>query len=155
VIQTIGQLLLQFVGAGSYVIYSVEGENLIPVASEGLAPDSVRVERVGEGPVGGSFLANDVIKLSDDPGDGVPLAAVPLRVGDEPIGAVAVFDLLEQKNELADADFELLRMLATQGATALAGARLYAAAHGAIPRLSLHGEYSSSGARNNGAVERS
>lgn len=136
VIQTMGQLLLQFVGAGAYVIYSVEGDTLVPVASEGMTEATVQPERVGVGVVGASFLASDVV-TTPERGDGAPIAAVPLRVGDQAIGAVAVFELLEQKGELQDGDFELLRMLATQGATALAGARLYAAAGGAVPRLSL------------------
>lgn len=136
VIQTMGQMLLQFVGAGAYVIYSAEGDQLVPVASEGIPLERVSCERVGEGIVGSSFLANDVIRMSDGGGD-VPLAIVPLRVGDQAVGAVAVFELLEQKTELLEADFEMLRMLATQGATALAGARLFAAAGGTIPALGV------------------
>jgi GAF domain-containing protein len=136
VIQTMGQLLLQFVGAGAYVIYTADGDRLIPVMSEGIAISDVRVERVGEGAVGSSFLAQDVVVTSNGSrGRGVPIATVPLRVGDDAVGAVAVFELLEQKRELGDADYELLRMLGTQGATALAGARLYAASGGTIPRL--------------------
>lgn len=136
VIQTMGQLLLQFIGAGAYAIYSVEGDRLVPVASEGLATDRLKAERVGEGMVGSSFLASDVVRTSAGTKGG-PIATVPLRLGDQAIGAVAVFELLEQKRELLDADFDLLRMLATQGATALAGARLYAAAGGAVPRLTM------------------
>src|SRR5207253_3098788 len=49
VVQTIGQLLLQFLGAGAYAVYAVEGDRLVPVASEGIAPESLRVERVGDG----------------------------------------------------------------------------------------------------------
>jgi hypothetical protein len=137
VIQTMGQLLLQFVGAGAYVIYTADGTKLVPIASEGVALDDVRPERVGEGVVGSSFLAQDVVVTTNGTRQrGVPIATVPLRVGDEAVGAVAVFELLEQKGELGDADYELLRMLGTQGATALAGARLFAASGGAIPRLS-------------------
>ena len=137
VILTMGQLLLQFVGAGAYVVYTVEGEMLVPVASEGIEVDNLRAERLGEGIVGSSFLAQDVVRISSDGGEGVPIATVPLRLGDQAIGAVAVYGLLEQKRELGDEDFELLRMLATQGATALAGARLYAAAGGAVPELKM------------------
>lgn len=134
VIETIGQLLLQFVGAGAYAIYVAEGDTLMPIASEGLPPETLRPERIGEGPVGSCFLGGDVVYGSAETGG--PIAAVPLRVGDQALGAVAIFHLLEQKPELLDADFELLRMLATQGATALAGAQLYAAARGAIPGFS-------------------
>jgi hypothetical protein len=130
VIQTMGQLLLQFLGAGAYVIYTVEGDQLVPIASEGIATEALRAERVGAGVVGASLLSRDVVSTPENRSAGLPIATVPLRVGDQAIGAVAVFELLEQKRELLDADFELLRMLATQGATALAGARLYSAAGG-------------------------
>lgn len=134
VIQTMGQLLLQFVGAGAYVIYSADGGDLVPVASEGLVLDKLRVERVGEGPVGSAFMIQDLL-VPEHPGADEPMVSVALRLGEEPVGAVAIFRLLEQKTALEDTDFELLRMLATQGATALAGARLYAGARGGIPRL--------------------
>ncbi len=135
VIQTMGQLLLQFVGAGAYAIYTAHGRDLLPVMSEGVAIEQLRVERVGEGAIGSCFMVQDVVATPEGKNDNEPIATVPLRIGDEPVGCVAVFALLEQKATLQDADFELLRMLATQGATALAGARLYAAANGAIPRL--------------------
>ncbi len=134
VIQVMGQLLLQFVGAGAYVIYTAEGDNLIPVASEGLPLDQLRAERVGEGAVGAAFMVQDML-VHENRAASDPIVTVPFRVGDEPVGAVSVYRLLEQKGTLEDADFELLRMLATQGATALAGARLHAAATGGIPRL--------------------
>jgi hypothetical protein len=105
----------------------------VPVASEGIAPAELPTDRVGEGSIGACFVGGDVVRGTGGPG--APLAVVPLRVGDQPVGAVAVFELLEQKSELLEADFELLRMLATQGATALAGAQLFSAAGGEIPKF--------------------
>ncbi len=132
VVATLGQLLLQFLGAGAYVVFSAEAERLVPVASEGLAPDEIREEVVGKGVIGKAFNHSEafVVREADDK----PLLIVPLRVGDQPVGAVAVYGLLEQKSTLGAFDHELLRMLSTQAATALAGARLSAAAHGAVPR---------------------
>jgi GAF domain-containing protein len=135
VIQTMGQLLLQFVGAGEYVIYNAQGKDLVPVMSEGIPLERLRVERVGEGPIGSCFMVQDVVATPERRDEHSPLATVPLRIGDEPVGCVAVFGLLEQKEALTEPEFELLRMVATQGATALAGARLYAAANGSIPKL--------------------
>lgn len=143
VLQTLGQLLLQFVGAGAYVVYSAENGVLVPMASEGIVLDSLETIKIGEGVVGGAFLQRDVVSFErspDAPSDAAnpqPMAVVPMRVGEIPVGAVAVYDLLEQKSELSDADFELLRMLTTQGATALAGARLFDAAGGTLPALKV------------------
>ncbi len=133
VVQTIGQLILQFVGAGSYAVYLVDGDRLIPVACEGIAPGELRAETIGEGLVGAAFLTNDVLRVTDDSPPPTPQVLVPLRVGDSRVGVVAIYALLEQKAELADADFEMLRMLATQGASALVGAQFYAAAAGHVP----------------------
>lgn len=146
VLQTLGQLLLQFVGAGAYVVYSADGNKLVPVASEGVAVDTLETLRVGDGPVGGAFLSRDVVRFdppgdeqraNGEPGPLQPLAVVPMRLGEVPVGAVVVYELLEQKHSLSESDFELLRMLTTQGATALAGARLYEAAGGALPALKV------------------
>jgi hypothetical protein len=132
VVATVGQLLLQFLGAGAYVVFSAEGGALVPVASEGLVLDDIGPQTVGSGTVGGAFDDGAPFVLRED--NQRPMAIVPLRIGEQPVGAVAVYELLEQKGTLGAFDIELLRMLSTQAATALAGARLAAAAHGAIPR---------------------
>lgn len=132
VVATIGQLLLQFVGAGAYVVYSSDGDRLVPVASEGLAAEQVVEARVGQGPVGRAFDSNAPFSLQDTAGDG-PMVVVPLRLGDQVIGAVAIMQLLEQKSDLDVFDHELLQMVSSQASSALAAARLAAAASGTIP----------------------
>ncbi|MBL8682968.1 MAG: GAF domain-containing protein [Myxococcales bacterium] len=132
VVATLGQLLLQFVGAGAYVVYSAEGDRLVPVATEGMPLESVTEAIVGQGIVGGAFIGGAPFVVRTEDRDG-PMVVVPLRVGEQVVGAVAVFALLEQKTELDPFDHELLRMVSAQGATALAAARLSAAASGSIP----------------------
>ena len=51
-------------------------------------------------------------------------ACVPLMLSGRPIGAIAVFELLEQKEGLVPLDFELFDLLATHAATALYCSRL-------------------------------
>jgi hypothetical protein len=133
VVATLGQLLLQFVGAGAYVVYSADGERLIPVATEGIPLEQVHDEKVGEGVVGAAFDSATPYVLRTH-GDEGPMVVIPLRVAEQVVGAVAVFALLEQKRELDPFDHELLRMVSAQGATAFAAARLAAAASGVIPR---------------------
>jgi hypothetical protein len=53
-------------------------------------------------------------------------ACIPLKVGDEVTGVIAVFRLLPQKaNALDSLDHELLDLLATQAGVALHCSRLY------------------------------
>lgn len=132
VVATLGQLLLQFVGAGAYIVFSADGDRLVPVATEGLTAEQVTEARVGQGPIGKAFDSPNPFSLIEGDADG-PMVVVPLRIGDQVVGAVAVFELLEQKQELDVFDHELLRMVSSQGASALAAARLSAAASGTIP----------------------
>jgi hypothetical protein len=136
VIATIGQLLLQFVGAGAYIVYSADGDRLVPVASEGLQTEQVVEARVGEGPVGKAFDSSAPFFLQDGATEG-PMVVVPLRVGDQAVGAVAIMQLLEHKTELDAFDYELLRMVSAQASTAFAAARFAAAARGIIPPWTL------------------
>lgn len=132
VVATLGQLLLQFVGAGAYIVYSSDGDRLVPVASEGLPAEQVVEARVGVGPVGKAFDSSGPFSLQENATEG-PMVVVPLRVSDQVVGAVAIMQLLEQKSDLDVFDHELLQMVSSQASSALAAARLAAAASGTIP----------------------
>ena len=51
--------------------------------------------------------------------------SVPLVVQERPIGAIAVYSLLQQKDGFSALDHELFNMLGGHAATALFAARLY------------------------------
>lgn len=137
VVQTLGQMLLQFVGAAAYVVYVLEGGSLVPIASEGLTQSAVRKESSSEGVLATALSSYDLVSCS--PGAGTPMLMVPLRLGALRVGVVAVHSLLEQKHSLGEADYDLLRMMSTQAATALVGSRLYSASGGNVPSLSASG----------------
>ncbi|MDP3276538.1 MAG: GAF domain-containing protein [Deltaproteobacteria bacterium] len=132
VVATLGQLLLQFLGAGAYVIYAADRDKLVAVLSEGLAQDLVKSCSIDQGFVGQAVRSAQPFVVRED-GTNDPLVVVPLRVGDQLVGVVAVFQLLEQKPSLSPFDLELLQMVSSQGAMALAAARLAAALPGGIP----------------------
>jgi GAF domain-containing protein len=60
------------------------------------------------------------------PGDpSQPLVCIPLAVQGRPIGAIAIYELLQQKNGFSPLDRELFNVLGGHAATALFAARLY------------------------------
>ena len=54
-----------------------------------------------------------------------PLVCIPLWIHDQPLGAIAVYRLLQQKDGFTAVDQELFTLLARHAATAICSARLY------------------------------
>ncbi len=55
-----------------------------------------------------------------------PIVCIPLRIEERPIGAIAIFRLLVQKDSFAPLDHELFTLLAGHAATSIFAAQLYA-----------------------------
>jgi hypothetical protein len=82
---------------------------------------------LGEGVVG-TAVATGVTSCSGElaaSGFARPIVAIPLRVNDRPIGAIAIFELLVQKDGLSPLDHELFTLLAGHAATAIFAAQLH------------------------------
>jgi hypothetical protein len=131
VVASLGQALQQFVGAGSYVIYSVEAGSLYPVLAEGTPLDAIAVESVATSPLGEALTSSDLNPVLDTTGGAG--CAVPMRIGADPVGLIVIRSLLPQKARLEHEDCELLALLAGHGAIALAAGRLYLGAGRSIP----------------------
>jgi hypothetical protein len=54
-----------------------------------------------------------------------PIVCIPLSVQNSPIGAIAIYGLLQQKDGFSALDHELFTVLGGHAATALFAARLY------------------------------
>ncbi|MFO8070935.1 MAG: GAF domain-containing protein [Polyangia bacterium] len=147
VLSIIEQLLMQFVGAASFAIYlrtdTADAHVLQPAHT--FECERVRGNEVrwGEGPIGEAaetqvHSVRDPNKVEDE---GSPLACIPMVLAQETIGVIAVYDLLEQKTEFVEIDFELFRLLALHSASAIVGAGLLSSSDGvgcaldAFPRL--------------------
>jgi GAF domain-containing protein len=65
----------------------------------------------------GSFKLE--IQEADLPSGQQPIAILPLRIGDDPVGVVIIFRLLVQKESFDAFDLELFDLLAAHAATAL------------------------------------
>lgn len=122
------ELMQQLVGAEVFVIYLVDGDEGVALASDGVALEDVPTVTRGEGAIGEVLMTGlPVIAGAPQPGGTLdaPVAAIPLLVRDEVVGAIAVAAVFEQKRQWAAVDEELFKLLGSHAATALISANLY------------------------------
>lgn len=133
VVKAILEIVINMIGAEVFAVYVPDGESgvLGAVASEGAPVSSFPRWTIGEGFVGRSVEAGSVAirEPSADPQKGVdcdePIVSIPLRVEDQPVGAIVIYQLLEHKNGFSALDHELFKLLAGHAATAIFASRLY------------------------------
>jgi hypothetical protein len=144
VTQIILEILLNFIGAKTFAIQLVDaaGGRLRTLAAEGIARDKVPEGPVGEGKVGAVLSSAepyfDEERLRDRAHHGQldrPMIVVPLRIRENVVGVVVIWDLLSQKTHLADVDYELFNLLGGHAACALTGAKLTSDLNGRSPAL--------------------
>jgi len=124
VLTTIQEIVINLIGSEQLAIYERSGEKQFRLAASfGLDTENLAeavsgeyaVEKLGEG------------HIFSDPAEQQPLtASVQLRIGEEVIGAILVFRLLEHKPSLQPVDHELFDLLAVHASTALHCATLHA-----------------------------
>ena len=146
--QTIAEIASNLLGAKSFVLLLArEGEGTVcdVALSEGVEDDArwQGVYRGGDEVIDAT-LADGVLRLGEPgntaagepgaggPGDGAAaggdlVAAVPLRVQQQVVGALVVLRLLDHKPILRPEDRDLLDLLSAHAASAIFAARLYAA----------------------------
>jgi len=129
VLKIIIEIVINLIGAEVFAVY-VQDErsgDLQAVASEGTGTDRFPKIAVGSGIIGHSVRSGET--HCGDPGGSqswdAPIACIPLRVQDRPIGAIAIYSLLEQKEAFTPLDHELFTLLAGHAATAIFAAQLY------------------------------
>jgi hypothetical protein len=124
----IEQLLAQFVGAGSFVIYlrrNVGEEcHLVPVHAYH-CDDPAECIPWNDGPVG-EAAATQLHSVADSSRreNGDPLACIPMVFGGDTIGVIAILEFFEQKKQFEAIDFEFFKLLATHSASAIVAAGL-------------------------------
>ncbi len=120
-------------GSEELAIFEVDREHeaLRLVSSRGVDPTPLRRIGLGDGAIGRAAAMGEVQMATAADGEDVPLACVPMRLGEAVAGVIAIFRLLPQKRALGRADQELFELLGTQAAMALHCTRLHARlAHG-------------------------
>jgi GAF domain-containing protein len=132
---TIAEIAINLLGAEQFVLLlrkdDAEGCDIALIGGAGTARSEVdglyRGEMYAGGdPVVDATLADGVLRLGPT-ADSRALAAVPLRVQNEVVGALVLLKLLDHKPILRAEDRDLLDLLSAHAASALFAARLFAA----------------------------
>jgi hypothetical protein len=129
VLKVIVEIVINLIGAERFAIYIADERTraLQPVACEGDSLASFPLTSVGEGPIGEAVASGEI--FCADPSGGSapdrPLVSIPLRLEDRPIGAIAIYGLLQQKDGFTALDHELFTLLGGHAATAIFAAQLY------------------------------
>ncbi len=130
VVKIIIEIVINLIGAQTFAVYVHDEKTglLEAVASEGEDVAVFPSMPLGEGVVG-TAVATGATQCSGEQESsdyGSPLVAIPLKVNDRPIGAIAIFELLAQKDAgLSPLDHELFAVLAGHAATAIFAAQLH------------------------------
>ncbi len=129
VLKIIMEIVINLVGAEVFAIYLLNEQTneLTAVVSEGQDLSLFPKVKFGSGLLGSAVAASEATCWNTNRSEDLsqPIVCVPLVVQDRPIGAIAVFGLLQQKDGFSPLDHELFNMLGGHAATAIFAARLY------------------------------
>jgi hypothetical protein len=96
-------------------------------AAEGLPPSAFPKCALGSGPLGKAVASTETTCWDTARSDDLrqPIVCIPLAIQKRPIGAIAIYSLLQQKSGFTALDHELFTLLGGHAATAIFAARLY------------------------------
>jgi len=134
VLAAIQEIVINLIGSEELAIYELDddGRELRLVGSFGIDPGSYATVPLGAGVIGRAALSGEIYLAAKgvDPSRTARetnlTACVPLKLGDQVRGVLAIFRLLPQKNGLEAIDYELFNLLAAHAATALYLTHLHA-----------------------------
>lgn len=131
VLGVIIEVLLNFVGAEDFAILVLDDDgSLRSIATHGIDGKSLPSFEKGTGVIGGTVTSGQVYcerftgEERRNAGSQPPIVCVPLSAAGQPIGALAIWGFLGQKEGFDDIDHEIFQLLATSAGTALEAARL-------------------------------
>ena len=129
VLKIIIEIVINLVGAEVFSVYILDENNgeLGVAASEGASPEEFPACQIGSGPIGSAMETPEPTCWQTDRSEDLnqPIVCIPLSVQNTPIGAIAIYSLLQQKEGFSALDHELFSVLGGHAATALFAARLY------------------------------
>ncbi|HKJ05074.1 MAG TPA: GAF domain-containing protein [Geopsychrobacteraceae bacterium] len=130
IIRIIQEILLNLVGVEQFSIMLLDETRLTlrPLVVEGTDPKLVTSVKVGEGAIGETVQTAAHRLLAPDAAGDVfsdPIAIIPLVVGQDVIGVINIYKLLQQKVSFSNIDEELFNLLGAHAATAIFTAMLH------------------------------
>lgn len=129
VLRIVVEIVINLVGAETFAVYALSGDSddLNVVAAEGAPSAAFPKARLGVGPIGEGATVAEAACLNTEPSADLsqPMVVIPLHIQKQPIGVIAIFSLLQQKEGFTALDHELFNLLGGHAATSLFAARLY------------------------------
>ena len=133
VLRIVSEIILNLIGSDHFAILVRDDEQpvLRVVAAESLDPGVQKIA-LGEGVIGrvgqsGEMYIQEDLEHAVMGSPDHPIVCIPLKIHNDVIGVIAIFDLFEQKKKrLTRVDHELFSMMAGHAATAIFSATLYA-----------------------------
>jgi len=132
VVRTVRDIVINLVGTEKFGIYLVDEESnqLVLTTQEGLEgmdtpPIPLAGNTLGEIAARGEVFVAQLGAGQKQCDDGSPIACIPLKTGDETLGAIIIYELLVQKDGFAAIDYELFEMLGNHAASAIYASRIY------------------------------
>jgi transcriptional regulator with GAF, ATPase, and Fis domain len=130
VVRNIKEIVINLIGADifSIYLYSEASQEFRRVASEGSVDSGDEMVPFGDNLLSRIARAGRLcLELDEEglPSGHRPIAVLPLRVGEQLVGAVVLFRLLVQKSDFDSFDMELFNLLAAHAATALMSSAMY------------------------------
>ncbi len=127
-LNNIVEIIINLVGAERFVVYlyNEQSRAFMPVAAEGGKPSESPILSVDDEAFSNSLSSTENRFADGDSADGSrPIAWIPLQMNERPIGAIAIYSLLLQKEGFTPLDYQLFALLAESAASALCAAKLY------------------------------
>jgi hypothetical protein len=127
-LNNIVEIITNLIGAERFAVYlfNERSRAFVPVAAEGGEPSESPILPVDEEAFSGGLSFSENHFSDSDSADGPgPIAWIPLQMHERPVGAIAIYSLLSQKNGFSSLDHQLFALLAESAASALFAAKLY------------------------------
>ena len=131
VLQIILEIVINLIGAEEFGVLLLDEKTnrLEPVASEGVETSELPSIEVGQGIIGEAVRTGENYFIETMEGYQQdfekPLVCIPLKIKEHVIGVIVIYQLLVQKDQFTNVDYELFTLLAGHAATAVFSSRLY------------------------------
>jgi hypothetical protein len=116
------EIVINVVGSEELAVFERRGDRLVLLQSFGIDPEPWRERPAHRGALGRA-AAGDLYVAGREgepaPGEEDVTAAIPLRVGERVVGAIAIFRLLGHKPVLGETDHALFELLSSHAGLAL------------------------------------
>lgn len=127
-INNIVEIIINLIGAERFVVYlfNEQSRAFMPVAAEGGEPSESPILSLDDEAFSGVLSSTENrFADGDSADDSCPIAWIPLLMNERPIGAIAIYSLLLQKEGFTPLDYQIFSLLADSAASALCAAKLY------------------------------